>query len=117
MRHQFSKNAADDIGKILGRSIALRRKTLKLTQNDLATLLEVDAETVSRFERGTVLPSLQRLSQIAQALQMGMGDLLTHASSLRDDQASRLVQIIGEIEEKDRRLLLAFAELLRARTS
>lgn len=40
------------LGRRLGQQIAARRKAMDLTQDQLAERLEVDAETISRFERG-----------------------------------------------------------------
>ena len=104
-----------DIGKTLGRAIAVRRKTLAFSQNDLAGMIEVDAETISRFERGTVLPSLRRLWRVAEALQVSLSELLSQASQLPDDQTQKLVTTMRELNEKDQQLLLDFAHLLRNR--
>ncbi len=49
---------------LLGRNIAGRRKILGLTQAVLAEQLGIDTVTVSRFERGSHLPSLLRLEHI-----------------------------------------------------
>ena len=87
MRQRVRAASQDDMGKRLGRAIAERRKALGFSQDDLAGMIEVDAETISRFERGAVLPSLQRLWRVAEALETGMGDLLSEASDLPSDQA------------------------------
>lgn len=100
------------IGISLGRAIAQHRKDLGLTQDDLAGLVEVDAETISRFERGAVLPSLTRLQQIATSLKVGLGELLTESSGLTNDQASRLVSLMSKMTAEKRGLLIGFAELL-----
>lgn len=114
---QQKKRAASqpDIGKTLGRAIASRRKTLALSQNDLAGMIEVDAETISRFERGTVLPSLRRLWRVAEALQVSLSELLSQASLLPDDQTQKLLAIMRQLNEEDLQLLLDFASLLRNR--
>lgn len=111
------KRAADqtDIGKTLGKAIAVRRKALALNQNDLAGMIEVDAETISRFERGTALPSLRRLWRVAEALQVSLSELLSEASTLPNDQTEKLVAALRELDARDRQLLLDFAGLLRNR--
>lgn len=103
------------MGQRLGRAIAERRKALGFSQDDLAGMIEVDAETISRFERGAVLPSLQRLWRVAEALKTGMGDLLSEASELPTDQAQKLVAALRELNARDRQLLVDFAGLLRTR--
>lgn len=115
MRQKKEPTGQGDLGKTLGRAIAARRKALALNQDDLAGMIEVDAETISRFERGTVLPSLQRLWRVAEALQTGLGELLSQASVLPNDQTRRLAAIMRELNEKDQKLLLDFASLLQKR--
>ncbi len=109
------KEIPENLGRRLGSAIAERRKLGKLTQNDLAGLVEVDAETVSRFERGVSLPSLERLSVIADALDVGISDLLAEASTLRGDHARRLCTILESLAVADQRLLMDFAQLLQRR--
>lgn len=114
MRHK-KKPFPDDFRRKLGQAIAERRKAKKLTQDDLAGLIEVDAETVSRFERGVSLPSLERLWVIAETLNAGMGELLADASSLPSDKAQRLVGIMKDLAAPDQQLLMDFALLLQKR--
>lgn len=115
MRHKKKAVGPDDLGKKLGRAIAERRKAKGLTQDDLAGLVEVDAETISRFERGSTLPSIQRLLVVAEALDAGVGELLSEASKLAGDREQRLIATFKELAAKDRELLIDFAELLRRR--
>ena len=115
MRQSKRVKDQNEIGSALGRAIAVRRKALSLTQDDLAGLVEVDAETISRFERGAVLPSLQRLCRVAEALNVGLGDLLPQASTLPGDQAQKLTGALHALNKSDRQLLVDFANLLRNR--
>lgn len=104
-----------DIGITLGRAIATQRKALGFSQNDLAGMIEVDAETISRFERGAVLPSLRRLLRVAAALQVSLVALLSQNRQLPDDQRQKLLMMMQDVNEKDQQLLLDFANLLRNR--
>ncbi len=103
------------IGQALGKAIAVRRKALALTQDDLAGMVDVDVETISRFERGAVLPSLQRLCRVAVALDVGLGELLAQASVLPGDQAQQLCLALRALNTDDQQLLIDFADLLRNR--
>lgn len=115
MRQKKKVTNPDELGKRLGKAIAERRKERKLTQDDLAGIVEVDAETISRFERGMTLPSLQRLLVIADALDAGVGELLSEASTLPCDRAQQLVAAMQTLNERDRELLIDFAALLQKR--
>ena len=85
-----STEARQRLGKKLGLRIAERRKSLNWTQDQLAERLEVDAETVSRFERGATVPSLVTLDRLAAVLKVSIADLLTDASATPTDQAIRI---------------------------
>ena len=61
----------------LSKNISLRRKALGYTQAQLAEMLDVDTETLSRFERGKHLPSLATLEKIADHLAVKVADLLS----------------------------------------
>lgn len=86
----------------LGKMIAERRKNLGWTQDQLAERVAVDSETISRFERGTNLPSLPTLDRLAAALQVGVGDLLSRAPRKLDDDASKLNTWMNGLSTKDR---------------
>jgi transcriptional regulator with XRE-family HTH domain len=101
------------MGKKLGAAIAKRRRELGLTQDNLASLVEVDAETISRMERGTTLPSLNRLFVIAQALQTSAGELLSEASPLASDRARVLGELLEKLEPWDQEVVLELAKLLQ----
>ena len=115
MRHKKSTPDPVELGKKLGRAIAERRKGKNLTQDDLAGLAEVDAETISRMERGTTLPSIQRLFVIAGALDSSAGELLSSASPLASDRAQALATVMQGLRESDQQLLIEFANLLARR--
>ena len=57
-----------ELRKRLGGALRAARLAMQLTQDDLASLVETDPETISRFERGATLPSLVRLLSLADAL-------------------------------------------------
>lgn len=115
MRHKKPAIDPDELGKRLGRAIAERRKAMKLTQDDVAGLVEVDAETISRFERGTSVPSLQRLFVIANALGAGVGELLTETSALSGDRAETLAAMLKGMKAADQQLLMDIAGLMAKR--
>ena len=65
----------------------MRRKALALTQLQLAERLGVETETISRLERGTNLPSLQRLASLSEVLETSVAELLSQSVNNRSDQA------------------------------
>lgn len=63
------------IEKLLGSHIARIRKERGLTQADLAELIEVTVETISRLERGVSIPSLKTVENISNALNIPLKDI------------------------------------------
>lgn len=100
------KKNATTIGVLLGRNIADRRKALGLTQAELAEKLGADTVTVSRFERGSHLPSLLRLERIADTLGLPLAELLSQSTNLCTDQALLIQGWLTNLNESDRQLIL-----------
>ena len=90
----------------LGSNIAERRKHLDWTQDQLAERAGVDAETISRFERGVNLPSLPTLYRLAAGLQIEIGELLSNGFSIPNDSATKLGAWIDGLSVKDRRFVM-----------
>jgi len=59
----------------LGRKIKEARKAQGLSQEQLAEKIDIESKHVSRIEVGANYPSLQRLEQIASALNVSIKDL------------------------------------------
>ena len=108
------------LAKRVGKKIAERRKHLKWTQNQLAERVGVDAETISRFERGANLPSLLTLDRLAIALQVEVGNLLSKMTESGGDDALKLSAWVEGLSVKDRSFVMKVAqdccEHLRRRT-
>lgn len=109
------QNPTETLQKKLGRAIAQKRKAQGMTQSDLAAAIEVEPETISRFETGKAIPSLKRLMAIAEAVGTGVGELFVDASHLPTDRAQRFASAMESLDERNQRLLLDFALLLQKR--
>ena len=94
------------LAKRLGSRIAERRKQLEWTQDQLAERVGVDAETISRFERGTNLPSLPTLDRLSTALRVEVGDLLSKAMPAVPDDAVKLAAWLEALSSKDRSFVM-----------
>lgn len=78
----------------LGRRIASIRVERGMTQEALATKLDSAKEVISRIERGSTVPSLNRLAEIADALGVDAWDLFAGTMpSARDPHAAVLAEI------------------------
>ena len=95
----------------LGSKIAGKRKDLGMTQQDLADKLSVTRQTVSRWEAGTVMPDIDKISDIAELLGVSCDYLLKddlqdeHGAAAPKSGISRLLE-----ESLGRKIRLNFFE-------
>lgn len=95
------------LGALLGQAIRTARIKAQLTQPELAELLAIENETVSRIESGSQIPSLVRLNEIAQTLHMPLVALFWDEGSLTEwDQAA--VEAMRLVPDGDRQFVLDF---------
>jgi len=104
-KHPTSLWTADaprsDLPTRLGRNLAARRKALGLTQAQVAERLEVETETLSRFERGKHVPSLLTLERLAAVLGATCGDLLQETPQLPASGALVMQTWLAGLQARD----------------
>lgn len=52
------------------------RKSKKISQEELAILINIDRTAISHYENGRMIPNLERLVQIAKVLNVTLDDLV-----------------------------------------
>jgi len=108
-----------NLARSLGVLIAARRKTIGLTQSELAETVGIEQESMSRIETGMITPSLSRLFLLADALNCSLESLLRSASNRKQDQALTLETLLDGLDDAERafavRIVSEFAEFSRAR--
>jgi len=102
----------DLIAQAVGQAIAAQREMAKYTQEQLAEAIGVGVQQLSRFERGAVTPSVQRLYQIADALGCRIDELLMSSSRRQLDQEAVLAQELSGLESSDRDVIAAVTRTL-----
>ncbi len=96
----------------LGKNIMRGRKALGLTQEQMATELKVEPETISRFERGATLPSIPTLERIAEILGTTMGVLLEEGVPRQFTEAEQLEALLRPLSDSGRALAREILEKL-----
>ena len=91
----------NELAKTIGLAIARWRTAHNLTQEGLATTLDVDPMTVSRFERGVTLPSLVTLQKIAGVFGITMAELLDMKSKASDDKTRVFTALMLSLSDDD----------------
>jgi len=100
------------VEKRLGSRVADQRRRAGLTQAKLAERVGVTTETVSRLERGMVIPSLARLEAISAALGVELAELFRvgDRDGQKDRAINRLLAIVRRASPGDIELLADIAE-------
>jgi transcriptional regulator with XRE-family HTH domain len=96
----------------LSRNISMRRHFLGLTQAQLAERLGVETETLSRFERGKTVPSLEKLERLADVLLTTISELLSERPKVADDDAIIISSFLYRLPPKDRKFALGMLKQL-----
>ena len=83
----------------LGSKIARKRKDLGMTQMEFAEKLAVTRQTVSRWEAGSVMPDIDKISDIAEILGTSCDYLLKDSMSEEgeDIAASKVLETPGRL--------------------
>ena len=82
----------------MGGRLRVARRSVGLTQKQLADKLGVESITVSRWERGVTSPSLPRLRRIAELTETTVSDLV-RAPDTATAQAVELAALREELAE------------------
>lgn len=104
----------DVLAERLGHNIMRFRKALGLTQDQLAHQLDVEPETISRFERGATMPSLATLARIAKVLRATIAELLDEKSPPAHSNTEKLSALLEPLSKQDQKFVLSMCAQLSA---
>ncbi len=105
------RRAGPDLTRIVSDRIRARRTARGWTQEQLAEASGVQATTISRIERGRIVPSLGALRELAAALETTMGDLVGESQGGETPEERRVLEVLRSTDGKVRS---AVVELLEA---
>ena len=104
-----------DLNKI-GQYIAGKRKTLGLTQKQLAEKLGVSDKSVSKWERGVCLPDVSLFKELCAALGIGINEFISGEDIAENDLPRRaeenILQAATDGKRRRKRLLWIVGALL-----
>lgn len=107
--------SAQALGASIGNAIAKRRKLCGMTQDEVAERLQIGVEAMSRLERGVVIPSIQRIFELAEVFGCSAAELVTEASPRGIDQGIRLSRMLETLSTEDQELVTGLLEKLATR--
>jgi transcriptional regulator with XRE-family HTH domain len=99
------------IGPELGARIKQLREQRQLTQGQVASSLRKSVETISNFERGKTIPSLQTLAALAETLGVGMAAFF-QLDAVKEPRHAGVLARLNALRREDSELVSAFIDLL-----
>jgi transcriptional regulator with XRE-family HTH domain len=106
----------ENIEKAIGRHIAKLRKERQLSQAQLAELVDVAPETISRLERGVSIPSLKTFESISHALDVPLKSIFDFEYSQkvkRNASEKEITRIVNFLRTKRAEEIKVGFEILR----
>lgn len=102
----------------MGGRLRTARRSVGLTQKQLAEALGVESITVSRWERGVTSPSLPRLRRIAEITETTVSDLVRvpDAATAHAVELAALREELAETRELVDRVARTLDQLARSRS-
>ena len=91
-------------------SLVARRQALGWSQEQLATAAGINAETVSRYERGVSLPSIEALERLAKALSVELSELVASPTNRPPEDAQLVSSWLSGLSVDDRVFLTALID-------
>lgn len=102
------KKKNTDIAERLGKNIKKWRLRNGWTQEQLAEMLNIEIESVSRFERGIRSPSLERLGDMADILGVPVSTLLDDESAYEAGKEKLIAKWLTELGDHESEFILSF---------
>ena len=87
-------NSIDPLTELVGINIYNRRRQLGLTQEQLAEIIGIGQQSLSRMEKGRIAPKFSRLQIFADALKCSVADLFRMPNENTNDKAAAIADII-----------------------
>ena len=93
----------------IGKFIAERRRSVELTQMQLAEMLGITDRAVSKWENGKAMPDSSIMLELCGILKINVNDLLSGevvtVENYNKEIENKLIEVVKEKQECDKRLL------------
>lgn len=96
----------NELIKIVGETISVRRRKAGMTQEELAGILDITSDAMSRIEKGRFAPKMGRLPLLAKTLNCSVADLFRPADAKAADRASTIADILKPLPDEAQEALV-----------
>ena len=83
----------------IGNKIKQYREENKMTQKDIAEILEVEAGTISKYESGMIEPNIESLKRLAETFHITIDELLKEDEEKFDVSKINVLEVLREQKE------------------
>jgi transcriptional regulator with XRE-family HTH domain len=80
----------------IGNKIKEYRENKKMTQKDIAEILEVEPGTVSKYESGTLEPNIESLKRLAETFEITVDELINEENEKFDVSKINVLEVLKE---------------------
>ena len=84
---------------MLGDKIKLYRENKKMTQNEIANILDVSPATVSKYESGALEPNIESLKRLVELFEISIDELINDQEDKFDISKINVLDILREQKE------------------
>ena len=99
--------------KTIGKRIRKQRRKKNITQSELAEGLDVSVAYMSRIERGSSAPNLERMLQISEILKSPLEYFITGVSSKgKDYLGNEFNEVLENCDFKRKKAILEVAQII-----
>jgi transcriptional regulator with XRE-family HTH domain len=110
-----TKRTNTELAAQIGRAIRGQRKIADMTQEVLAEAVELQSETISRFESGLRTPSIEKLADIAGALRVPVTVFFEYVDGAHrlpdtDPYAQKIKAALEQLPDEGKNFVLVVAQ-------
>lgn len=102
-----------DIKKLLGKRIQEIRKSKKMTQEQVAEIIEMEPASLSNIENGKYYPTAENLEKILNALETKPSELFIIEHLASNDELLNEMHLSMQKDENLTRLMYKFFQLVK----
>lgn len=95
----------------LGNNMMLLRKKKGFSQADLGKIIGTSGDVIGRYERGDIIPSVEVVSKIADALEVSLDYLIGKTRMEMDKQALKRLEDISKLPADKKNYILELVDM------
>lgn len=108
----MTRRTDEHLSRAIGKAIANKRQLAGFTQAQAAEYIGVSDDAISKMERGSIMPTIKRLSEFATLYNCETTDFLTDANPTINDEARYIMNLLERLDDKERAELIEIIEKL-----